>query len=173
METVLTDPSQTIVGVPSDWTIRFKHGRSTILLLVDPLTSLATIKESLLTTLAERFPAGIPPTPTNATTVSHPSSSADVILASPKNELDLSKGWNEIEDASKSPQELGWKDGCLVAFSYTGLKWDVQVPSYEEAYGDQMDADAEEAALTAAENELIDMDAADVEPIDLDAALRF
>lgn len=130
------------------------------MLLVDPLTSLSAIKDLLLEIVTERFPLGIPPTATNPKTTSNPSSSADIILLTPKNEIDLTKGWSEIEDPSKTPQELGWKDGALVAFTYEGLELDVEIPSYEEAYGDQLDVDAAEAELDARENEMFDIDAA-------------
>lgn len=73
----------------------------------------------------------------------------------------MTEGWTEIDDDSKTPKELGWKDGCLIGVTYKGSEFEAQVPSYEEAYGDQVDNPEDgvnDETLAALEGKGPDMD---------------
>lgn len=104
------------------WTIRFKHGRHTILLLAEPLTPFSQLKADLIEALNEVYPTGLPkddsPTPEKI-----PESITDIALGAPVDAYDPSKGWAEFDTTSdagnkESPKSLGLKDGGMVAFTF-------------------------------------------------------
>jgi hypothetical protein len=129
---------------PTHWTIRFKNGRITILLLLAPLTPLATLKTTLLDTLRERYPSGLPPTLATPKTQAIPEDADDLLLASPNNELELAEGWEAVGgDKKDCPRAMGWRDGGVVAFGFRDTVeangWDVEIPTYEDSYPEAED----------------------------------
>ena len=108
---------------PTALTLCFKHGKQTILLFVDPLTTFPVIIKELLLTLRERYPGGLPTTLTGEPTFTPiPESSVDVILGVPKDVYDIEKGWEELNIAGtglkETPKSLGLKDGAQLAFAF-------------------------------------------------------
>lgn len=119
------------------WTMRFKHRKHTILLHVDPLQTLDSIKEELLRALHETHPNGsIDDDPI-------PSSISDVFLARPNDVNDLDKGWTSVIDVEgnvitgneptskkrktdapnlkikdQCPKAVGLRDGAVVAYKF-------------------------------------------------------
>ncbi|KAK5122583.1 hypothetical protein LTR85_003846 [Meristemomyces frigidus] len=124
------------------WTLRFKHHRSTVLLHVDPLQSLSSVRAELLKAVLQTRPDGT----LNGHAI--PDSEADVLLARPADINDLSLGWEPLDrdddladaleeekssskgkgkaGASKTkaatitdcPQGAGLRDGGVVAFKF-------------------------------------------------------
>jgi hypothetical protein len=86
----LTDPN------PRTWILRFKHNRTTVVLHIDPLQSLSSVKRELLTALQQTHPAGA------INGLSIPQNSADILLARPKDINDLTLGFESIEPSSSS-----------------------------------------------------------------------
>jgi hypothetical protein len=125
-------------GQPTDWTLRFKHGRLTILLLADPLTPFPTLKDSLLSILRERYPKGLPrsslPGLPPSSYIPIPTSPQDVALAILVDPKDNGKGWMALKadgtdgpDGGKGkgrasmidcPRSRGLKDRDCVAFRF-------------------------------------------------------
>jgi len=104
-------------------TLRFKHGRHTILLFAQPLTPFSSIKSDLLAVLRERYPSGIQGPPPSTDLVPIPDSILDVILGVPVDQYDMSKGWTELDTTAggeirESPKSLGVKDGSAIAFAF-------------------------------------------------------
>ncbi|TKA75653.1 hypothetical protein B0A55_05005 [Friedmanniomyces simplex] len=128
---------------PSTWILRFKHHRTTILLHVDPLQKLSSVRAELLKAVRQTCPHGT----LNGHTV--PDDEGDVLLARPVDSDDLSLGWqalereDEVEKAVKEdakgkgkaavgssankagkdkltacPQGVGLQDGGVVAFKF-------------------------------------------------------
>lgn len=141
-----TDPS------PLSWTLRFKSGRQTILLFVDPLESFKNIKTSLLTVLHERYSDGLPDPSSSqsaglvdsARRIAIPQikDTEDLELGLPNEEADFEKGWKILDNEGgqpvlDSPKLLGLKDGSVIAFRFRGQDdFKVKLPSYEDAYPD-------------------------------------
>jgi hypothetical protein len=146
-------------GSPTNWTLRFKHGRLTILLLTEALTPISVLKTELLETLRERYPLGIPnPVPKSASRIPIPDSIQDVALAVPIDNHDISKGWKGLDLSASGgikacPKSLGIKDGGVLAFRFRsedegddediekGMaeredEFLVEWPSYDETYGE-------------------------------------
>jgi hypothetical protein len=131
---------------PTSWTLRFKRGKHTILLLAEPLTPFSSIKIDLLNILRERYPSGLSlsssPTPTPI-----PDSINEVILGVPINPFEPEEGWTEMDtnvgDIKESPKSLGLKDGAVIAFAFieeeedgkAKLEFVVEWSSYEAEYG--------------------------------------
>lgn len=161
---------------PATWTLRFKHSTSTILLEVDPLQKLSTVRTELLHALQESNPSG--------TINGHkiPQQADDILLGRAIDRNKLSLGYTDIDkDATESsadvtgkgkaavgalkakpgsgkvtdcPQGAGFRDRDVVAFKFRGdedvedvvEKWDVKIPTMEETYGDE-DAAARDEGL--------------------------
>ncbi|CAF9918684.1 MAG: hypothetical protein HETSPECPRED_003832 [Heterodermia speciosa] len=158
---------------PSQWTLRFKYHRTTIILLVAPTASFSTIKSSLLTSIRATGLTSIPPDPSPI-----PTSPDDVILGLPLDRNELDKGWIDLlipeEDSTdtsggqgagkgkkekgtgvrkgsvlnESPLGAGLRDGDVVAFRWRKERgeegeWDVVIPSFDE---EDEEYEAEEAA---------------------------
>ncbi|KAK4894118.1 hypothetical protein LTR66_010501 [Elasticomyces elasticus] len=132
-----------IKPTPLTLTLRLKHHKTTILLHVDQLQSLASIKTELLHALRETNPdntfggAEIPAEP------------KDVLLAKPVDQNDLSLGWTSLEPSAltipdtedglangksksakgkgkaskageQTPASVGLRDGIALAFKFRG-----------------------------------------------------
>ncbi|KXL50336.1 hypothetical protein M433DRAFT_28959, partial [Acidomyces richmondensis BFW] len=124
------------------WTLHFKHHRTTILLHVDPLQKLSSIRAELLKAIQQTSRDG----KLNGHNI--PSTESDVLLAKPKDAIDLSQGWEPLAEndifsgneksgkgkgkititsasnrTSKDklldcPQGAGLRDGGVVAFKF-------------------------------------------------------
>lgn len=161
------DPPQPIEneGSSTNWTLRFKHGRITVLLLTEALTPLSILKIELLDALRERYPAGLP-NPTQSAKNQYgfneyipiPDNAEDVVLAVPLDVYDVEKGWRQLSGAGNdalglkaSPKSVGVKDGGVLAFRFRGEdegdgddeegeeetgEFVVKWPSYDETYGE-------------------------------------
>ena len=156
MSLTSTEPS------PHTWTIRLKHHKTTILLHVDPLQTLATLKKELLAILNEMAPNGFHGyTP--------PSTPSDIRLARPVDPLDLSQGWDTLDDGSQDLDDpfnnddddvpkpktkktlesenlraYGIKDNAVLAFRFRsekGRDWDVVQAVNIDEYGVENEAD--------------------------------
>ena len=84
---------------PRTWTLRFKNNRSTILLHIDPLQSLSSVKAELLVAVQQTNPDGT----FNAHAI--PQNADDIELAKPIDINDLSKGWESLEPKDDLLQE--------------------------------------------------------------------
>ena len=138
-------------GSPTNWTLRFKHGRLTILLFTEALTPLSTLKSELLDALHERYPSGLPNPAHGAKKqlgldeyIPIPDDIKDVALAVPVDNHDISKGWKALDGTSgkdamglkASPKSVGVKDGGVLAFRFRG----------EDEGGEEEEEDEEEDA---------------------------
>lgn len=91
-----------ILPSPRSWILHFKHHRSTILLHVDPLQKLSSVRTELLAALYATQPSGL----FNGHRI--PDGEGEVILARPRDQNDLSAGWEKIgedEDDELVPEE--------------------------------------------------------------------
>lgn len=152
---------------PATWTLRFKHSNSTILLEVDPLQKLSSVRTELLHALHESNPSG------KINDHDIPQNADDILLGRAIDRNKLALGYTDIDkDATESsadvsdkgkaavgalkakpgssklsdcPQGAGFRDRDVVAFKFRGdedgedvvEKWDVKIPSMEETYGDE------------------------------------
>jgi len=132
---------------PHTLTLRFKHGKHTILLFIDPLSTFAAIKTELLTVLRERYPSGLS-TSLSPTPIKIPDSQIDVIFGVPVDVYEPQKGWSEIDTSGgaamrESPKSLGLKDGSVVAFAFVGEdqeetpEFHVEFSNVDELYPDE------------------------------------
>lgn len=133
--------------------MRFKHGRITVLLYSEPLTSWDILKIELMKTLQERYPDGLISTISPAK-IPIPEFTDSIALGLPVDIFEPSKGWRELEKESAKmkdcPKGAGLKDGSMVAFAFRkqgeegDVDFEVEIPSYEEEYASQMGAEEEE-----------------------------
>ncbi|KAK5130565.1 hypothetical protein LTR08_001945 [Meristemomyces frigidus] len=121
------------------WTLRCKHHRTTLLLHVDPLQPLSSVRAELLKALQQTHPSGT----LNGAVI--PDHEADILLARQLTHDDLSLSWEALDQdnelgnadeqsakgkgkvggrAAKSnkltdcPQGAGLRDGGVVAFKF-------------------------------------------------------
>lgn len=133
------------------WTLRFKNGKYTIVLLAEPLTPFTSLKTELLATLRERYPAGLSFS-TSTEPLPIPDSIHEVLLGVPVDTYEPSKGWVEIAtdwNIKESPKSLGLKDGSMIAFTFIEgeegeetAEFHVEFSSYEDQYPEDMVDDA-------------------------------
>jgi hypothetical protein len=140
---VFTEPS------PLTWTLRFKHGKTTVLLYVDPLHTFSTIKSHLYTALQE---TGLQ-SPDTKQEIPLPDSPSDIQLGVPVNPSEPHRGFQlgeweypaldedggEVDGKGKGkmkgkgkkdnaapgnvkdcPKGAGLKDGAVLAFRWRG-----------------------------------------------------
>ncbi|KAF2768937.1 hypothetical protein EJ03DRAFT_111084 [Teratosphaeria nubilosa] len=129
------------------WTLRFKHHRTTVLLHVDPLQKLSSVRAELLKAVQQTCPDG------KFDGHAIPTNEADILLARPSDINNLSLGWEPLQhdfdldaalteaDTGKgkgkasvsaaqgkpgrsqvtdSVQGAGLRDGGVVAFKFRG-----------------------------------------------------
>jgi len=77
------------------WTIRFKYHKSTVLLHVEPNQTIDSLKESLLYALRD-----VKTSPNFLNGQTPPSSASQIHLAKPRNPLDISEGWEPLDESS-------------------------------------------------------------------------
>ncbi|RKF62977.1 hypothetical protein OnM2_029048 [Erysiphe neolycopersici] len=135
-----------------DFTIRLKHTFYTVFLLVKPETIIHEINGLLLNALRERYPAGLPVNPKDsypdAQMVPLPQDSHEIVLGAPKDQHDLSCGFNELDtsietEESQSLKSLGLKDGSILVFAFVTKGKDferdlfkVEFPDLDVLYGE-------------------------------------
>ncbi|POS82187.1 hypothetical protein EPUL_006177 [Erysiphe pulchra] len=135
-----------------DFTIRLKHTFYTVFLLVKPETIIHDINGLLLNALRDRYPAGLPLDPKdsypNAPTLPLPQDSDEIILGAPKDQHDLSCGFDELDASiemkdSQSLKSLGLKDGSILVFAFMskgkdieGDLFKVELPDLDVLYGE-------------------------------------
>jgi hypothetical protein len=130
---------------PSTLTVRFKNGRTTVLVFVSKSEPFRKAKENLLHGLRESGHSTL-----NGASV--PDSADMVEIAVPVDRHDISKGWKALEgpDAedrlmsqTRSDQHSGLRDNGMVAFRFRGANnsagWDVRVASMQDADAERMD----------------------------------
>jgi len=140
------------------WTLRFKHHKNTTLLHVDPLQSMASVKEELLRALKDTHPNG-----RLSSGLVIPDNTTDLVLGKAKDIHDLTNGgWElvytndaSLNEANKKkvspddcPRGVGLKDGSVVAYKFKSEelnmedealdmgddddRWDVIIATYDE-----------------------------------------
>ncbi|KAK4921001.1 hypothetical protein LTR49_011545 [Elasticomyces elasticus] len=134
----------TIRPKPTTWILRFKHHRTTVLLHVDPLQSLAVIRAELLKAVTQTNPSGR----LNGRTI--PQDANEVLLARPSDSQDLSLGWeslevHEVEGAAREDGKgkgkavaVGLQDGGVVAFKFRS---ELTAAARDEDEGIEVDED--------------------------------
>lgn len=146
------------------WTIRFKYNKTTVLLHADPLQTFDSLKEDLLSALKQTNKDGLlhgHPLPESADEIIL-GKAVDVFdLSKGFSRLDVSEVDDVDADAKKKGRPAkdaagketlkgaGLRDNAVLAFKWgedavmidkEGMEvgeeqWDVQVPTYEDAYG--------------------------------------
>lgn len=129
------------------WTLRFKHGKHTVVLMAEPLTAFSTLKAKLLEILEERYPDGLPSS-TSPAPLSIPTSVNEILLGVPIDTYEPSKGWVEITTdggVKDTPKSLGLKDNCMIAFAFIEgdqgeepVEFHVEFSSYDDQYPEDM-----------------------------------
>ena len=84
---------------PRTWILRFKLHRTTVLLHVDPLQSLSSVKKELLEAIEQTHPDG------TLNGIPIPKNSDEIQLARPRDINDLSQGFESIEPKSSSADD--------------------------------------------------------------------
>jgi hypothetical protein len=129
---------------PTDWTLRFKHGKHTVLLFANSLTPFTKVKADLLAVLRDRYPEGLLVS-TSPDPKPIPDSINNVALGVPIDVYDPRKGWTELDVTSgglkECPKTLGLKDGAIIAFAFLEKDeefgepvFDVEWSSYEDNF---------------------------------------
>ncbi|KAI1756834.1 hypothetical protein F4782DRAFT_484316 [Xylaria castorea] len=134
-----------------DLSIRFKHGKQTIFLFVDPMATFSHVQEELLAVLKERYPNGIT-TPESRKKTELPNSASQIKFAVLKDKTDPTQGWKpltfELDDA---PVDKGFQENMMVAFAIAPddaddaddtdeVTFEVEFPSYDEEVDDGDDS---------------------------------
>lgn len=88
----MTTPSATT------WTLRLKHHKTTVLLHIDPLQTLSSVKSHLLTALQQTCPSN------EISGRTLPSNADDFALAKPQDVHDVSLGWERIDGVSEGDE---------------------------------------------------------------------
>jgi len=107
-----------------DLSVRFKHGITTVYLLVDPSAPFAKVTDALLEAVRERYPGGLT-TPARPAKTAMPApgpaeaaAPATVVYALPKNPADPSQGWQRLKiGEDDTPYGKGLTENCMVAFA--------------------------------------------------------
>jgi hypothetical protein len=86
----------TVTPSPATWILRFKYNKTTVFLHVDPLQSIASVKENLLAALRQTNPDGIAGKPL-------PDSASEIVLGRPANYNDIEEGWERILESVDDP----------------------------------------------------------------------
>ncbi|KAF2840999.1 hypothetical protein M501DRAFT_931138 [Patellaria atrata CBS 101060] len=138
---------------PITYTLRLKFHKTTVLLHVDPLQTLHSLRSDLLTALRQTCPDG-----TIGGLALLPDTPEEIELAVPRDLNDASKGWVRVLAAGEGSQGVGdvvtargVRDGGVLAFRFRSGReaggededgeWDVVLPSYEDAYGVENEGD--------------------------------
>ncbi|KAK1703126.1 hypothetical protein BDP67DRAFT_451758 [Colletotrichum lupini] len=101
------------------FSVRFKYGAHTILMFVDGQQQFSEVTTSLLEVLRDRFPDGLTINHTSPETTAVPEGDVQLAYALPINATDLTQGWKNIKVSdSDTPVGKGFKDNCIVAFSF-------------------------------------------------------
>jgi hypothetical protein len=122
------------------------------------VTPFAILKDELLSVLRERYPKGLPKPTRPHEYLPVPNSIADVALAIPVDQHDMTKGWEALElsdskgKTKDSPKSKGLKDGGVLGFRFRsededededekgdGEDFVVEWPSYDDNYGEQVE----------------------------------
>ncbi|KAK2757030.1 hypothetical protein FQN54_004999 [Arachnomyces sp. PD_36] len=150
------------------WTLLFKKNKVTILLLLSPSQTIASVKETLLKALKSREITEIAGEPV-------PESAAGIELGVPIDRNDLERGWQKLEVPAQGVKDgdkkrvAGGKDSILnttlngahikdaqsLAFRFREVTgddkedeleqqsddpgWDVLIPTYDDEEGDNID----------------------------------
>ncbi|RKU43738.1 hypothetical protein DL546_005760 [Coniochaeta pulveracea] len=105
----------------TDIRLRFKYGKHTIFLFVDPLAPFTDITTELLQVLRERYPEGLYATRDSSAATPIPEDGADnqVSYATPKAASDPSLGWTKLDiTGTEKPVELQIVSDAVFAFSF-------------------------------------------------------
>lgn len=159
---------------PTNWTLRLKRHRTTLLLHVDPLQKLSSIKTELLRALQQTCPDN---TLNNSPL---PTSPDQILLAKPVDINDLSQGWENLDKRSASgdmfeeakskgkakakaadkltdcPQGAGLRDGGVVAFRFASAEDWVDVKAKKEG-ADELELDEGDELVGGREREVWDV----------------
>ncbi|KAI0203675.1 hypothetical protein F4808DRAFT_457940 [Astrocystis sublimbata] len=129
----------------TDLSIRFKHGKNTVVLFVDPMATFSQVQEELLDTLKERYPHGID-IPDSPDKMRLPSQASQIKFALPKDKTNPAMGWNQIDfELDEAPVDKGFQDNTMVAFAIQPedaddadeLVFEVTLPSYDDEGEDE------------------------------------
>ncbi|KAI1419377.1 hypothetical protein F5Y12DRAFT_264542 [Xylaria sp. FL1777] len=123
-----------------DLSIRFKHGKHTIFLFVDSMTTFSQIQEELLDILKEKYPKGIPTSMRDPEKgIELPNEASQIKFAVLKNKTDPTQGWKALDfDSDDHPVDKGFQDNMVVAFAIAtdddadDVHFEVEFPSYDE-----------------------------------------
>jgi hypothetical protein len=105
----------------TDIRLRFKYGKHTIFLFVDPLAPFSDITTELLQILRERYPDGLYATRDSPVAIPVPEESADtqVSYAAPKAASDPSMGWRKLDiTGTEKPIDLRILNDATFAFAF-------------------------------------------------------
>ncbi|KAI8955684.1 hypothetical protein F4801DRAFT_528593 [Xylaria longipes] len=123
-----------------DLSIRFKHGKNTIFLFVDPMATFSHLQEELFTILKERYADGITTTDSPKKT-QLPNSASQIKFAVLKDKTDPAEGWKPLTfGLDDAPVDKGLQDNMTVAFAIAPddadeaeeVSFEVDFPSYDE-----------------------------------------
>ncbi|TRX95079.1 hypothetical protein FHL15_004164 [Xylaria flabelliformis] len=127
-----------------DLSIRFKHGKHTIFLFVDPMATFSHVQEELLDVLKERYPNGIT-TPESPKKTELPGSASQIKFAVLKDKTDPTQGWKPLVfELDDTPVDKGFQENMTVAFAIAPddanevdeVAFEVEFPSYDEDVDD-------------------------------------
>ncbi|KAI0975310.1 hypothetical protein F4678DRAFT_322722 [Xylaria arbuscula] len=127
-----------------DFSIRFKHGKHTIFLFVDSMSTLGQVQEELLVILKERYPDGIT---SSTSSVELPNEASQIKFGVLKHKADPTQGWKPLDfEADDHPVDKGFEENLVVAFAFAtddtdDVQFEVEFPSYDEEVAEE----AEEA----------------------------